>query len=338
MSGIAMASGTHNVLYVVTQHDSVYAFDADHNQQLWRVSMVDAAHGAPSGAIAAPSEDVGSYDINPEYGITSTPVIDPTTSTIYVVATSEESGAMVWRLHALDLATGQEKTNSPVVIQGSVAGTGTGSVNGRIAFQAKYQLNRPGLLLLNGQVIVAFGSHSDNGPYHGWLIAYDAATLLQTGISNTSPNADRKQRDVFRVSRTESGDQRERHEQWDFVGYPGRRIRHTLTCSAARLRRHQRWQAAVCKQPEYGARLRRSCCKVQRSDGGERKGLSRYAGRGGCVWTAVRWSANRAAADVHANTRHLFGYSEFDDCRGLERCHDLLHDGRNTSDHSFESV
>ena len=187
MSGIAMASGTHNVLYIVTQHDSVYAFDADHDQQLWHVSMVDTAHGAPSGAIAAPSEDVGSYDINPEYGITSTPVIDPTTSTIYVVATSEESGAMVWRLHALDLATGKEKIG-PVVIQGSVAGTGTGSVNGKIAFQAKYQLNRPGLLLLNGQVIVAFGSHSDNGPYHGWLMAYDAATLVQTGISNTSPN------------------------------------------------------------------------------------------------------------------------------------------------------
>ncbi len=188
MSGIAIAGGTHNVLYVVTQHDSVYAFDADHNQQLWQVSMVDTAHGAPSGATAAPSEDVGSYDINPEYGITSTPVIDPTTSTMYLVATSEESGTMVWRLHALDLATGQEKTHSPVVIQGSVAGTGTGSVNGKIAFQAKYQLNRPGLLLLNGQVIVAFGSHSDNGPYHGWLMAYDAATLLQTGISNTSPN------------------------------------------------------------------------------------------------------------------------------------------------------
>jgi hypothetical protein len=188
MSGIAIAGGTHNVLFIATQHDSVYALDADHNQQLWHASMIDTAHGAPSGATSVSSADMGSYDINPEYGITSTPVIDPTTSTIYVVANSEESGAIVWRLHALDLGTGREKTNSPVVIRGSVAGTGNGSVNGRVAFQAKYELSRTALLLLNGQVILGFGSHSDNGPYHGWLIAYDAATLLQTGIYNTSPN------------------------------------------------------------------------------------------------------------------------------------------------------
>ncbi len=188
MSGLNIAGGTHNVVYIATEHDSVYALDADRNQQLWRVSLVDAAHGAPSGATSVPSADIGSYDINPEYGITSTPVIDPATSTIYVSANSEENGVIVWRLHALDLATGQEKTNSPVVIQGSVAGTGTGSANGRIAFQARYELNRPGLLLLNGQVILAFGSHSDNGPYHGWLAAYDAATLQQTALYNTSPS------------------------------------------------------------------------------------------------------------------------------------------------------
>ncbi|MDT7810763.1 MAG: hypothetical protein QOJ42_679, partial [Acidobacteriaceae bacterium] len=150
MSGIAIAGGTHNVLFIATQHDSVYALDADHNQQLWHASMIDTAHGAPSGATSVSSADMGSYDINPEYGITSTPVIDPTTSTIYVVANSEESGAIVWRLHALDLGTGREKTNSPVVIRGSVAGTGNGSVNGRVAFQAKYELSRTALLLLNG--------------------------------------------------------------------------------------------------------------------------------------------------------------------------------------------
>ncbi len=188
MSGLNIAGGTHNVVYVVTEHDGVYALDADHNQQLWQVSLIDSAHGAPSGATTVPSADAGSYDVNPEYGITSTPVIDPTTNTIYVAANSKENGVIVWRLHALDVATGQERTNSPVVIQGSVAGTGTGSANGSVAFQARYQLNRAGLLLLNGQVILAFGSHGDNGPYHGWLMAYDAASLQQTAIYNTSPS------------------------------------------------------------------------------------------------------------------------------------------------------
>ena len=188
MSGLMMADGPHNVLFIATEHDSVYAFDADHSQQLWQVSLIDTAHGAPSGSTTVPSVDLGAYDVKPEYGITSTPVIDPATSTIYVVANSEESGAIVYRLHALDLTTGQEKPNSPVLIQGSVAGTGGGSVNGRVAFQARYELNRAGLLLLNGHVIVAFGSHSDNGPYHGWVMAYDAGSLQQTALYNVSPN------------------------------------------------------------------------------------------------------------------------------------------------------
>ena len=188
MSGLMMADGPHNVVFVATEHDSVYAVDADHSQQLWRVSLIDTAHGAPSGATTVPSVDLAAYDVKPEYGITSTPVIDPVSSTIYVVANSEESGSFVYRLHALDLATGQEKPNSPVVIQGSVAGTGGGSSGGRIAFQARYELNRPALLLLNGQVVIAFGSHSDNGPYHGWVMAYDAASLQQTALYNVSPS------------------------------------------------------------------------------------------------------------------------------------------------------
>ena len=187
MSGLMMADGPHNAIFVATQHDSVYALDADHSQQLWQVSLIDTAHGAPSGATTVPSVDLAAYDVTPEYGITSTPVIDPGSSTIYLVANSEENGAVVYRLHALDLATGKERPNSPVLIQGSVAGTGEGSAGGRIAFQAKYELNRPALLLLNGQVVVAFGSHSDNGPYHGWVMAYDAASLQQTALYNVSP-------------------------------------------------------------------------------------------------------------------------------------------------------
>src|SRR4029077_3371324 len=134
-----------------------------------------------------PSGDLGTNDIIPEIGVTGTPVIDPSTNTLFVVSKSKESGVYVHRLHALDIVTGNEKPSSPVVVQGSVPGGGIGSVNGVIAFQPEWELNRTGLLLYSGHVYVAFAAHGDNGPYHGWLFAYDASTLQQTGIFNSSP-------------------------------------------------------------------------------------------------------------------------------------------------------
>jgi Legume lectin domain/Chitobiase/beta-hexosaminidase C-terminal domain len=181
------AGGTHNVLFVATEHDSVFAFDADKNQQLWKASLIDTAHGAPAGATTVPSTDLGTNDIVPEIGITGTPVIDATAGTLYVVAKSKEGGVYVSRLHALDVSTGSEKSGSPVVIQGSVPGTGIGNINNTVAFQPRWELNRTGLLLFNRHVYVAFGAHGDNGPYHGWIFSFDAATLQQTGIFNTSP-------------------------------------------------------------------------------------------------------------------------------------------------------
>lgn len=188
MGGLNVGGGTHNVVFVATEHDSVFAFDADQNQLLWKVSLIDAAHGAASGASTVVSSDVGTSDIVPEIGITSTPVIDPTTNTLYVVAKSKENNVFIQRLHALDLATGNEKSGSPVVIHGSVPGNGNGSLGGNVAFQAQWELNRVGLLLLNNHVYVAFGAHGDNGPYHGWVFAFDATTLQQTGIFNSTPN------------------------------------------------------------------------------------------------------------------------------------------------------
>jgi hypothetical protein len=187
VTALAIGGGTHNVLFVATQHDSVYAFDADKNEQLWKVSLISTAHGAASGATTVPSADVGTNDIVPEVGITGTPVIDTNSGTLYVVAKSLENGAYVHRLHALDILTGNEKFGGPVVILGSVAGNGIGSVGGTIAFDPQWELNRTGLLLFNGYVYVAFGAHGDNGPYHGWLFSYDASTLKQTAIFNSSP-------------------------------------------------------------------------------------------------------------------------------------------------------
>jgi hypothetical protein len=121
-------------------------------------------------------------------GITATPVIDSVAGTLYVVSKSKENGAYVHRLHALDVLTGNEKPGSPVVIQATVPGTGAGSVSGSVAFQPEWELNRTGLLLFNGYVYVAYSAHGDNGPYHGWIYSFNASSLQQTAIFNSSPN------------------------------------------------------------------------------------------------------------------------------------------------------
>jgi len=181
--------GTHNVVYVVTEHDSVYAFDADSNSgtnsaPLWKTSLIDPANGITTVS----SGDVGCGDLVPEVGITGTPAIDPVAKTIYFVAKTKENGTFVQRLHALDATTGLERANSPVVIQASVPGTGAGSVNGQVSFNARTEGQRPGLLLMNGIVYVGWASHCDSGPYHGWLLGYDKKTMKQVAVFNATPN------------------------------------------------------------------------------------------------------------------------------------------------------
>lgn len=179
--------GIHNVVFVATEHDSVYAFDADNglSAPLWHVSFLDAAQNV----IAAQASELQCGSITPELGITATPVIDPATNTLYVVAMSEEaqSGQFVHRLHALDAATGAEKPGSPVEIQASAPGSGDG--NGTVEFKPWLYKERAGLLLLNHTVYTAWSSQCDSGDYHGWLIGYDAATLRQTSVFVTTPNA-----------------------------------------------------------------------------------------------------------------------------------------------------
>ncbi len=194
MSGIAVNGASHNVLYVATENDSVYAFDADMNggtnaSPLWFASMLSTSHGAAAGATAIPSSMVSS-DLQPLVGITGTPVIDSASGTLYVVSATLESGTAVQRLHALDITTGQEKFGGPVVITASVPGTGNGSVGGALAFDPLWQNQRAGLLLLNGIVWIGFGSHGDNGPWHGWILGYNANTLAQTGAFCSTPNGE----------------------------------------------------------------------------------------------------------------------------------------------------
>ncbi|HZT32458.1 MAG TPA: hypothetical protein VFA33_21390 [Bryobacteraceae bacterium] len=192
LAGVPMpGKGAHNVVYVATEHDSVYAFDADSNAgpnaaPLWQVSFLNPA----AGVTTVPYQDTRCDQIVPEIGITSTPVIDPASGTLYVVAMTKESlkGVVgyVHRLHALDVSTGAERPGSPVTIQASYPGTGEGGST--LVFQPRNYKQRPGLLLLNGVVYTAWSSHCDIGVYHGWLIGYDARSLQQVAVYNNTPN------------------------------------------------------------------------------------------------------------------------------------------------------
>jgi Bacterial Ig-like domain (group 2) len=180
--------GAHNVVYVTTEHDSVYAFDADGetSNALWHVSFIDPS----AGVTTVSGAEVGNDGFpGGEMGITGTPVIDAVGGTIYMVAYTKENGEYVYRLHALDLVSGAEKFGGPVVIQASVPGTGDeNNAQGQVPFDAERQLQRPGLLLLNGVVYIAFGTNNEIRPWHGWLLAYNATTLRQVAAFNTTPN------------------------------------------------------------------------------------------------------------------------------------------------------
>jgi hypothetical protein len=183
------ARGRHDLVYVATEHDSVYAFDASGSPAapLWRVSFLD------STSTTVPASDVGCPFIAPEIGITPTPVIDAASGTIYVQARTKETSGRSWyyvqRLHALDVATGAEKFGGPVEIHARAKGTGAGSVLGVVSFDPFRELPRAGLALAGGQVYLTWGSSCDSKPYHGWVMAYDARTLKQTAALNTSPDS-----------------------------------------------------------------------------------------------------------------------------------------------------
>jgi hypothetical protein len=181
--------GTHNVVYVATLHDSVYAFDADSTDPnaapLWQVSFINPT----LGITAVSGSDAGCTNVTkfPEHGIVGTPVIDPDTGTLYVIVKTEENGTYVQRLHALDITNGQEKFSGPVVIAASVPGTGDGSTT--VTFNPLNQMSRPALLLLNHTIYAAFGANGCKEVHnHGWVMAYDAQSLQQIGVFNTTPN------------------------------------------------------------------------------------------------------------------------------------------------------
>jgi hypothetical protein len=178
-----IAGGTHNVLYVATEHGSVYAFDADDGTQLWRISTLG------SGEVTS---DARSCDqVVPEIGVTATPVIDRNAGphgVIYVVAMSKSGTTYFQRLHALDVTTGAEVFGGPKTVTGSFPGTGDNSSGGNVIFDPAQYKDRAALLLLNGVVYIAWSSHCDIRPYTGWIMAYNPTTLAQTSVLNVVPN------------------------------------------------------------------------------------------------------------------------------------------------------
>jgi len=171
--------GVHNVLYVVTEHDSAYAFDADNGTQLWKVSAL--------GAGETTSDDHGCGQVTPEIGLTATPAIDLQSGphgTMYAVAmTKDGSGHYHQRLHALDLTTGAEEFNGPMEIQATYPGSGAENT-----FLPGQHVERPGLLIVNRVVYTTWGSHCDGGPYTAWVIGYNETTLAQVNVLNLTPN------------------------------------------------------------------------------------------------------------------------------------------------------
>lgn len=178
--GLVINGAVHNVLYVATMNDVVYAFDADTVQApLW----VNDFRTTGTLSIDSPTDNIAG-----NIGIEGTPVIDLGSGAIYLVSYGSDLGIHEFKLHALDLVTGLEKFGGPVTISASLAGTGPGSVNGVLGFDATVQNQRPGLALANGQVFISWASFGDSGNYHGWILSYDELTLHQDTVFCTTPN------------------------------------------------------------------------------------------------------------------------------------------------------
>ena len=193
LPGLTIGGAKHNVVFVATEANTVFAYDADSasaSTPLWSKSLgtpMRTYPGIENQPVVAPNT-VSCRDMYPQTGITSTPVIDPASGRMYVVSKNFENNTYTQRLHALDVLTGQELSGSPVNLTGSVPGTALDGNGTTVTFDPGRHLNRPGLLLIGGNIFIAFASHCDDEPYHGWIFAYAADTLAQKAIYCTTPN------------------------------------------------------------------------------------------------------------------------------------------------------
>ena len=185
---LAIDSGDHNVVYAATVNNTVYAFDGDDGTVFWQKNFTTPGMRPPRNVDMTGACGGGYRDFSGNMGIVGTPVIDASTRTMYFVTRSTTGSTFVQHLHGVDIVSGSEVAGSPVPISASYAGTGDGSANGMIAFDARRQNQRQALTLLNGIVYVSWSSHCDWGPYHGWIMGYDAGTLQQSVVYNATPD------------------------------------------------------------------------------------------------------------------------------------------------------
>ena len=187
---VGIGGGTHNVVFVATVNNTVYAFDGDNGTLYWQKNFTAPGMRPPS-RVDMTGACGGTYqDFSGGIGIVGTPVIDGARGTMYFVARSTQGGAFVQHLHAVNIVDGTEVAGGPRMITATASGSGVGNVNGVITFDAQRQNQRQALTLLNGIVYVTFASHCDWGPYHGWILGYDATTLQQQTVYNATPNGE----------------------------------------------------------------------------------------------------------------------------------------------------
>ena len=186
---VSVGGGYPNVVYIATVNNTLFAYDGDNGRLYWQRSFTVPGMRPPRNTDITGGYCGGSYqDFSGNIGIVGTPVIDAARGTMYFVARSTTGSTFVQHLHAVNIVDGNETAGSPTEITATYSGNGDGSVNGVIAFDALRQNQRQGLTLLNGFVYVTFSSHCDWGPYHGWILGYDAATLQQRVVYNATPN------------------------------------------------------------------------------------------------------------------------------------------------------
>src|SRR6185503_10562387 len=185
---LLIAGGEHNVVYVATVNNTVYAFDGDNGRLYWQRNFTRSGWRPPKNTDMTGACGGNYTNFSANIGIVGTPVIDSASGTMYFVARSTTGSQFAQFLHAVSIVTGNEVAGGPKLITATVSGNGDGSVNGTITFDSQKENQRQGLTQLNGLVYVSFSSHCDWGPYHGWILGYDATTLQQQVVYNDTPN------------------------------------------------------------------------------------------------------------------------------------------------------
>ena len=189
-SSLSISSGTHNVVFIATVNNSVYAYDGDKGNLYWKKNFTVSGMRPPAANDMNSSWCNPYQDFTSAIGIVGTPVIDSVSKTIYFVARSTDGVSFVQYLHAVDITTGNEQPGSPVKITASVPGTGDGNSNNVVSFDPRRNNQRQGLVLVNGVVYISYASHCDWNPYHGWVLGYNAQTLQQQIVYNVTPNGE----------------------------------------------------------------------------------------------------------------------------------------------------